>query len=110
MRLNPDVERILIVNVSGEVVFDSDDMDDAMLRQQPHGPALVQEPERLEAVKRLEPTLLKIAAARTGSRAWRSSRPTSRTGAGTALRHLQRLLRAACSQGGLAAPADAPAA
>ena len=29
MRLNPDLERIMIVHMSGEVVFDSDDMDDA---------------------------------------------------------------------------------
>jgi signal transduction histidine kinase len=59
MSLNEDVERILIVNVNGQVLFDSEELDEA--RTPPARPAadrLVHEPERLEAVKRLEWTLL----------------------------------------------------
>ena len=59
MRLNPDLERIMIVHMSGEVVFDSDDMDDAVSRQPP-ATRQVREPQRLDAIKRLEPTVLKI--------------------------------------------------
>lgn len=62
MRLNPDLDRLLIVNMNGEVVFDSDDMDDAISRQPTVAPQ-IKEPERLEAIKRLEPTVLKIELA-----------------------------------------------
>ncbi len=59
MRLNQDVERILIVNVNGQVLFDSEELDEGRaLPARPPGDRLVQEPERLEAVKRLEATLL----------------------------------------------------
>jgi signal transduction histidine kinase/DNA-binding response OmpR family regulator len=59
MRLNPDLERIMIVHMSGEVVFDSDDMDEAVSRQPPAA-RQIQETQRLDAIKRLEPTVLKI--------------------------------------------------
>lgn len=59
MRLNSDVERIVIVNVNGQVLFDSDELDEA---RSPRGPGpperWIRDPERLEAVKRLEPTVL----------------------------------------------------
>ena len=59
MRRNPDVERIMIVNMNGEIVFDSDEMEDALSPQPVPAPRrTIHEPERLEAVKRLEPTSL----------------------------------------------------
>ncbi|HLA77278.1 MAG TPA: ATP-binding protein [Vicinamibacteria bacterium] len=59
MRLNEDVERILIVNVNGQVLFDSEELDEGRsLPARPPAARLVQEPERLEAVKRLEATRL----------------------------------------------------
>src|SRR5512145_913559 len=54
MRLNPDLERILIVKMSGEIVFDSDDMDDAVSRH-PVAARQVKEADGLDAIKRLEP-------------------------------------------------------
>jgi signal transduction histidine kinase/DNA-binding response OmpR family regulator len=60
LSLNPDVEYFLIVDVNGQVVFDSRELNEARLPQDvPPGPSWIREPERLEAVKRLEPTTLK---------------------------------------------------
>ncbi len=59
MRLNQDVERILIVNVNGQVLFDSEELDEARsLPTRSPSDRFIREPERLEAVKRLEPTTL----------------------------------------------------
>jgi signal transduction histidine kinase len=56
--LDPDVVRIAIINVNGQVLFDT-----VSLTEGPNAAEApkrwVQEPERLEAVKRLEYTLLK---------------------------------------------------
>ena len=59
MRLNEDVERILIVDVNGQVWFDSEELDEARsLPARPPADRFIREPERLEAVKRLEATTL----------------------------------------------------
>ncbi|HET7746185.1 MAG TPA: HAMP domain-containing sensor histidine kinase, partial [Vicinamibacteria bacterium] len=59
MKLDPDVERIRIINVNGQVLFDSAELDEPGA-QQPAAPARwIQEPERLDAVKRLETTSLR---------------------------------------------------
>ena len=84
---NPDVERILIINVNGQVLFDSRELDEARPPAAPsRAQRWVQEPERLEAVKRLEHTAAARAATPTARRRWRSSPPTSRTGAATSCR------------------------
>ncbi len=60
MRLNDDVERILIVNVSGQVLFDSGELDETRaLPARGQSDRFVQRPELLEAIKRLEPTVLR---------------------------------------------------
>jgi signal transduction histidine kinase/DNA-binding response OmpR family regulator len=57
MTLNRDVERIQIIDVNGQVLFDSGDAEEPV---PPVGPdRLVKEPQRLEAVKRLEPSVLR---------------------------------------------------
>jgi signal transduction histidine kinase/DNA-binding response OmpR family regulator len=57
LRLDQDVEKILIVNVNGQVLFDSSELDEpSTQRTGTPAPRWVQEPERLEAVKRLEHT------------------------------------------------------
>jgi signal transduction histidine kinase len=59
LRLAPDVERVLILDVGGDVLFDSDEVASA-------GPAAavtarkrLEDTSRLEAVKRVEPTVFK---------------------------------------------------
>jgi signal transduction histidine kinase/DNA-binding response OmpR family regulator len=59
MHLNRDVKRILIVNMQGEVVFDSDEMDDAISRPAPVA-RRIEELERLKAIKQLDSTVLKM--------------------------------------------------
>src|SRR5574341_1310898 len=59
MRLDPNVERILIVNVNGQVLFDSDELDESnSLRGAEPPERWIQDPDRLEAVKRLDQTVL----------------------------------------------------
>ena len=59
LKLEPDLERILIVSVKGEILFDSAELEDTGPRREGSArPRLIREPERLEAVKRLEPTRL----------------------------------------------------
>ncbi|MBI3932891.1 MAG: response regulator [Acidobacteria bacterium] len=60
LRLEEDVERILIINVNGKILFDSTELDEAS----PHGEGAaaerwVEDAERLEAIKRLEPTTIR---------------------------------------------------
>ena len=83
LSLNPDVERVLIVNVNGQVLFDSRELNEARLprRRRPRprldpgaGAAGGGEAPGAHAAQAAAP------AARSG---WRSSRPTSRTGAAT---------------------------
>ncbi len=69
LRLDPDVEEIQIINVNGHVLFDSAELaEDKAQRTAPPQPRWVQEPERLEAVKRLEYTVFhrRDAAGRDG--------------------------------------------
>ena len=57
LRLEEDVERILIISVNGKVLFDSAELDTARTQKRPAGPERwITEPDRLEAIKRLEPT------------------------------------------------------
>ena len=59
LRLNTDVEYFLIIDVNGQVLFDSRELNDARLPPDASaGPIWIREPERLEAVKRLDPTTL----------------------------------------------------
>jgi signal transduction histidine kinase/DNA-binding response OmpR family regulator len=59
MRLDPNVERILIVNVNGQVLFDSDELDESnSLRGAEPPERWIQDPDRLDAVKRLDQTVL----------------------------------------------------
>jgi signal transduction histidine kinase/DNA-binding response OmpR family regulator len=57
MSLNADVERIQLVDVEGRVLFDSRDLEDATAAAEPDRRLL--EPERLRAVKGLEPSVLR---------------------------------------------------
>ncbi len=60
LRLEPDVDRILISDVNGQILFDSTELDGA---GPPRGGSAserrIQEPDRLEAVKKLEATLIR---------------------------------------------------
>ena len=58
MSLEDDVVRILIVNVNGQVLFDTDDLDRAPPAPDAP-PRWLQERDRLEAAKKLEYTMLK---------------------------------------------------
>ena len=59
LTLDPDVVRITIVNVNGQVLFDTATLDDSGPQTAEPPRRWVQEPARLDAVKRLEYTLLK---------------------------------------------------
>jgi signal transduction histidine kinase len=62
MRIDPDVERIRIVSVAGEVLFDSAELDGTAAR----GPAReshIADPSRLDAIGRLEHTVFRDRAA-----------------------------------------------
>jgi signal transduction histidine kinase/DNA-binding response OmpR family regulator len=57
LRLEPDVEKVLIINVNGKILFDSSELDETS----PHSEGgtserWVEDTVRLEAIKRLEPT------------------------------------------------------
>ena len=58
LTLDPDVVRIEVMNVNGQVLFDTAGLNEATTAADAPR-RWVQEPERLEAVKRLEYTLLK---------------------------------------------------
>jgi signal transduction histidine kinase/DNA-binding response OmpR family regulator len=59
LKRNEDVVRVQIINVNGQIVFDTDELEDANGHRDPgKADRWVQEPERLAAVKRLEPTTL----------------------------------------------------
>jgi len=58
MRLGPHVERIEIVNVSGKVLFDSDELSQTGVQSDERRERYVEDPARLEAIKKLEPTHL----------------------------------------------------
>ena len=55
LKLEPDVEKILIVNVNGEVLFDSANLEGPDPRPERVGPRRITEPDRLQAVKSLPP-------------------------------------------------------
>jgi signal transduction histidine kinase/DNA-binding response OmpR family regulator len=60
MRLNrDDVKRILIVSVSGQILFDSAELDEGAPRSESAPERRIEDPARLEAVKRLEHTVLR---------------------------------------------------
>ena len=60
LRLEQNVERIVIISVNGKILFDSAELDSARSPRGPSSPALwITDAERLEAIKRLEPTLLR---------------------------------------------------
>ena len=59
MSLNPDVERIQVVNVNGQVLFDSADGLAAPAARGESARRWLQDPEHLEAVKKTDYTLLK---------------------------------------------------
>jgi signal transduction histidine kinase/DNA-binding response OmpR family regulator len=60
LTLDPDVVRIAIINVNGQVLFDTASLNETGMKSATESAKRwVQEPERLEAVKRLEYTLLK---------------------------------------------------
>jgi signal transduction histidine kinase/DNA-binding response OmpR family regulator len=56
MSLNPDVERIQLIEVSGQVLFDSRDLEEAPAAGSPA--RQVTDPERLQAVQALETSVL----------------------------------------------------
>ena len=58
LTLDPDVVRIEIINVNGQVLFDTLSLDETGPDAAGAPRRWIQEPERLEAVKRLEYTLL----------------------------------------------------
>src|SRR5687768_7948109 len=58
LTLDPDIVRVEIMNVNGQVLFDSASLEAAPRSAASTPRRWVQEPERLEAVKRLEYTLL----------------------------------------------------
>jgi signal transduction histidine kinase/DNA-binding response OmpR family regulator len=57
MNLNADVERIQVIDVEGRLLFDSGDLEDPAPRAGAERP--VREADRLQAVKGLEPTLIR---------------------------------------------------
>jgi len=57
IHLEPDVERVLIMNVNGQILLDSRELDEAGSPWEGRASERwIQEPDRLEAVKKLEPT------------------------------------------------------
>jgi len=54
--LNPDVVRLKIVNVDGRVLFDSSELEETDLRRAHREQEAISDPQRLEAVKRLDIT------------------------------------------------------
>jgi signal transduction histidine kinase/DNA-binding response OmpR family regulator len=57
LKLEPDVEKILIINVNGRVLFDSAELDEMTSRSEgASAERWVEDAERLEAIKRLEIT------------------------------------------------------
>jgi signal transduction histidine kinase len=59
LTLDPDVVRIAIMNVDGQVLYDTESLGAATPPAADAPPRWVQDPERLEAVKRLEYTMLR---------------------------------------------------
>jgi signal transduction histidine kinase/DNA-binding response OmpR family regulator len=59
LRLNGDVERILIINVNGKILFDSRELDDAGAQDEGGAERLIEDPVRLENIKKLEVTYLR---------------------------------------------------
>ena len=59
LRLNTDVERILIADINGRVLFDSTELDELDRRRQASPPdRWIQEPDRLAAIQGLETRVL----------------------------------------------------
>jgi signal transduction histidine kinase/DNA-binding response OmpR family regulator len=59
LRMNPDVERIQIINVNGQVLFDSTELEDGGPPRAQAPARWIQDPERLEAVKGLDTRLIR---------------------------------------------------
>ena len=60
LRLDSDVEKILIINVNGRILFDSTELDEASPRGEGAAPERwIEDAERLEAIKRLDTTLIR---------------------------------------------------
>lgn len=58
LELNPDVVRLKIINVDGRVLFDSLELEETDLRRAPREQEAIRDPQRLEAVKRLDITTI----------------------------------------------------
>ncbi|HEX6740146.1 MAG TPA: response regulator [Vicinamibacteria bacterium] len=58
LKLNDDVQHVLIIDVNGQVLFDSQELLENGPQPAPPGPTWIRDPARLEAVKRLETTIL----------------------------------------------------
>jgi signal transduction histidine kinase/DNA-binding response OmpR family regulator len=57
LNLEPDVERLLVTDVNGKVLYDSTELEEASPPgEEPREDHRIADPERLEAIKRLEPT------------------------------------------------------
>ncbi|MCL4820817.1 MAG: response regulator [Vicinamibacteria bacterium] len=68
LRLDENVERVLVVNVNGRILFDSRELDDPDPQRDAGGAERwVRDPERLEAIKKLEPTRI-ASVDETGAR------------------------------------------
>ena len=62
LKLNGDVERILIISVSGQILFDSAELDEGSPRSETAPERRIEDPARLEAVKKLDHTILRTSA------------------------------------------------
>jgi signal transduction histidine kinase/DNA-binding response OmpR family regulator len=57
LSLEPDVERLLVTDVNGRILYDSSELEDTQSPgEQPQEERRITNAERLEAIKRLEPT------------------------------------------------------
>jgi signal transduction histidine kinase/DNA-binding response OmpR family regulator len=57
LSLEPDIERLVLADVSGRILYDSSELEEASTPgDQPSQDRRISDPERLEAIKRLEPT------------------------------------------------------
>jgi signal transduction histidine kinase/DNA-binding response OmpR family regulator len=59
LNLEADVERVLIINVNGKILFDSADLADGKERSGATGERFIEGADRIEAIKGLDPKLLK---------------------------------------------------
>jgi signal transduction histidine kinase/DNA-binding response OmpR family regulator len=59
LNLEPDIERLLVTDVNGKILYNSTELEEASPPgEEPREDHRITDPERLEAIKRLEPTSL----------------------------------------------------